>query len=278
MSNLRILGDSVADNSTATVTATSEALSIGNVLNTQPSQVWRSTTTAAQNIDITLSGEKTISGFCLYNHNLSDGATIQLIGSNSADFSSPVSDTTWNYLDPQYGFGEGEYGGETGFGGFSEDVWRYRFFVRWLTTTAYATYWRITITDATNSDGYIQFGRLKLGSYWTPAINMEFGYGVKWVDPSEQTRTRGGALRSENKEKYRKINVKFNYLDASEAVSLHDIMRTIGYQSDILFDALPEEGSTESAVSTVLGRLTDWSPITTGIYGRQISITIQESI
>ena len=273
--NIRICYENRADD--ATLTATSAALAVANLQDMQQQVVWSSTSAAAQTITIPLSVSRSINCVGLMNHNLSSDATIRVQGASDAGFTSVLFDTTYDALDPSFGWGEFPWG-MVGWGGYSSEGWEYQFTVKWITLTV-ARYWRLIITDTTNADGYVQAGRLILGQYWTPHANMQWGYSLDWHDPSEVVRTRGGSWRSDNKTPYRVSSVHVRWLDVVEAAGVLEMERQRGRRGDVLLSAYPNEGTTRERRNTLLGVLRDWSPSTHDFYGyNSVSFSIEESV
>ena len=273
--NVRIVYENRADE--AVLTATSEALAVANLQDMQPQIVWRSTSTANQTITIPLVSSRSINCVALMNHNLSGSATIRVQGASDAGFSTILFDTTYDALDPAFGWGEFPWG-MVGWGGYSEEGWQYQFSVFWITLTI-ARYWRIIISDATNAAGYLQAGRIVLGQYWTPQANMEWGYTLDWTDPSDIKRTRGSSWRSDNKAPYRQVKMSFRWLDVNEAGSVLDMKRLNGRRTDMLVSSYPEEGTTRERRNTLLGVMSQWTPSSHNFVDyNSVSMTIEESI
>ncbi len=273
----RILGTSHLDG--VTLTATSEAgdYTVSNLTSTQPGLIWRSTSAAAQTITGDFGEEKRSTSFCLYAHNISnDGsATVQVTLSNDSGHTDQVYDTTVEATDPLYGWGEGPYGME-GYGGYSSEGWAQPFTVIWFGSTYVARYFRCIITDTSNSDSYIQAGRIKVGQH------VEFpyrnGYDMGWNEQTEIIRTRGGALRSDSRTPYRYANVQTSYLDKIEEGDLLEVFRSVGRRDDVLWSAFGDDATAQARRNTILGRLVDHGSAAIDFVGSEISFSIEEAI
>ena len=277
--NARIVDKNWSDD--ATISAiTSEAGDFvkGNLQNTQPQSVWRSTSAVAQVIDFDLGNEQGVRALVLYNTNLSIAATVKLEGASDSGFTTIVSTTTKTPVTPKYGWGEFPWG-NIGWGGYDEDdINLTNYSIIWITLTS-ARYWRLTITDTTNADGYVEIGRLIIGDYISPAINVEYGYSLNWIDPSEQSRTRGSAIRSTNITPFRRVTFSYQFLDQTEAFRMHELKRDVGKRKDILFSLVPEEDTARERINTLLGRPVEWSSLLYKSVNRhEQEFTIEESI
>ncbi len=137
---MRLLWDSESD--TLTLTASSEApnLPVENVQDSRLSQPWRTDDEVSDQTIIIDAGEgNTINPdmVALAGHNLTDGCTLKIQGNATNVWTAPTVDQTITHRD---------------------DVIVHFF------TGAALRYWRLYIDDDSNPDGYIQLGRLMLGS------------------------------------------------------------------------------------------------------------------
>lgn len=122
-------------------------------------------------------------------------------------------------------------------------------------------YIQITLVDNTNSDGYLQAGRLLVGEYIEPAINVAYDADINIIDESVLNRSRGGVIRSLNKPVYRQIVCNWQYLTDAERTKFINILLSSGKRKDVFLSIYPEEGTIREIESTILGRIIDWSSI-----------------
>lgn len=100
----------------------------------------------------------------------------------------------------------------------------------------------VYIEDAGNAAGYIQAGRFLAGQAWSPGENVEYGFEVGWIDPSQAVRGRQGRRFTEERPRYRVVNMTFGFLTPTEAWGVaFEIQRQIGATGDLFFVADPEE-------------------------------------
>jgi hypothetical protein len=273
----RILGESHLDGVTLTATSTAGDYAVSNLTSTQPGKKWRSTSAVAQTITGDLGEDKRVNGFVLYAHNLSnDGsATVQLTLSNDSGHTDQVYDTSIEATDPLYGWGEGPYGME-GYGGYSDEGWQQQFTTIWIATTKVARYFRVIITDTSNSDSYVEAGRIKLGQFVD--VRYRHGYDMGWSETTEITRTRGGALRSDNRPPYRFANVTTAVLDKINEGDLLEVFRAVGKRDDVVWSAFPNANTAQERRNTLLGRLVDYSSAAIESVGSEITFNLEEGL
>jgi hypothetical protein len=277
VSNARILYRSWADD--ASLTATSEAgnMTVDRLQDPLLGRRWRSTSTADQVITIDLGEDRAVSAICLYSHNLSFDATVRLEAADDAAFTAPlVFDETWDAVLPTHGLGEGALGMD-GLGGYDADGWEIPYVLQWIDRTI-ARYWRVTLSDSTNADGYLQIGRLLLGDYLTTEVNIDWGLESGWRTSRRQRRTRSGALRADSRPSYRVARLSWSWLDEIEGAEMHELQRLRGRSGDLLLSVYPGADDTTETLTTLLGMLTEWSPIRRpNVAQRGMSATFEES-
>lgn len=141
---MRILWDNEYDNSGNTITANSESSVYGleNLDDYQLVKVYRSTGDSAEWVKIDAGAGSTITATCaaICSHNLTDGATIKIQGNDTDAWATPTVDES-----------------------FTHDSGN---MVKTFTSATHR-YWRFSFADGSNPDGYIEIGRLFLGTYLT---------------------------------------------------------------------------------------------------------------
>ena len=188
-----------------------------------------------------------------------------------------VYDSTDDAIAPRYGWGESPWGLDGWYGyPTSEDSKSQT--VKWFDGTE-SQYFKITISDPTNTDGYVEAGRLIVGQQWTPADNFSYGMGFGSVDESDLFRTRGGSLRSNNRPSFKTMSFSFDWLTYADAMSLNDLLKTVLLKRDLVVSAYPD-GVTAAMdyETTMLGRLSGFTPITREAHGYLSSLEIQEAL
>jgi len=236
------------------ITATSQAgnMLAANLQNTNIQTPWASTTTTAQILSGQFDGIKSCSYLCLYAHNFSYAAAVRLQLSLNSDMSSPTYDHTWDAVLPAYGFGTDPFG-LVPFGGYETGL-ETPYSVFWFDAVL-ANYWRITITDTPNPNGYIKVGRLMLGDYWQPEdihTNITYPYSRKDDTTSTVQTSRSGAIFVDKGVQYRRFTFNYSHLSSVDEDNLHAMFRECDLGGNVLFSAYPETGTTEESAHTAL--------------------------
>lgn len=256
-SNVRFISVNHADD--ATLSASPAAVSTLPVTNLQLSprgKISRFTGLATQDIDGTLPSSRLVSGFVLYRHNLTTSATCRLRLYSDVAMTTLIYDTGAFVALPGKALGELDWGidplGASVFTGWGE-----AFTQLWFTPIKIRAF-KITLTDAGNPDGYIDVGRLFLGPFLEPLINIEFGtLQLGWSEGSTQTRTGGGSLRTDSSPAgpYRCLTMSLNGLNEGERSRFVDFQRTTGLRKDFFVSVFPEQGGALERDHAMVGKL-----------------------
>ncbi|ALG67865.1 hypothetical protein [Beggiatoa leptomitoformis] len=210
---------------------------------------------------ITISGALAVarvaSGCCLWNCNFSATVSISLTLKLESDTVLTVSlasnqaiapDTTRNYA--------------------------FNFF----TETAYDEF-IITITDTNNTDSYIDVGRLFIGLALSPQINIEYGYSWGHEDDSEQERTAGNSLQSDNLPTYRTLQFPLNHLRESERATWAASIAYVGKKKQIFVCLFPNTSGKRAVDFAFMGKFTALGKFSGAGYDRyQLQFTIEETV
>jgi hypothetical protein len=88
----------------------------------------------------------------------------------------------------------------------------------WATSQTFQ-YWRLYMVDTAPLGTYLKIGRIFLGPYFAPAINIQNDFSKKYNDPSDILSSDGGQLSSNQKTRYRTTPLKYEGLsDVDEAL------------------------------------------------------------
>lgn len=259
--NLRVVYNNLVDVGTTTVTASSSALSVSNLLTDYKSKVWRSSTCTTSAVKIFLKvilSSATIGAVILPFTNLTTAATIRIYGYTGADPSlggtvdSPtftpggtlVFDTgagvlacpyqsanVWNLgVTPigtnTYGYGGGTYA---------------RAYIP-LGMQGACTSLIIEIND-TNAAKYIEASRLIIGQYWSPKYNTSFGLSAGIKDTSTSSRTVAGDLVSMRGPRFNTMNFDLKYMDTGDRSKLYELLRSGGIAKPLFISLFPENSA-----------------------------------
>jgi len=147
------------DYSTITANTTATGYPVGNVQDYQLEKKWRSIGSSSGWVKLSC-GTTTIgvNYIAIAGHNFSTSATIKIQAGASDSWASPTLDTSLTH--------------STGI------------IMEAVTCASSFKWWRIYIDDTSNSDGYVEIGRLFLGTKLEPALDQELEFILTKVDTS----------------------------------------------------------------------------------------------
>lgn len=220
----------------ATVSASSQVASLpaANVQHFWKSKPWRATGCTSEWLKLNLGSAQSILAVILTGHNLTSGATVHFQANATDVWTSPSVDATvpWSARDLVY-------------------LWNAAQSYQW---------WRITIADASNPDGFVQAGRVYIGPAPSPDRNFT-SYKRTVVDPTVISPSTDGAESFEDKTPYYVFTFEFarvlvdEFENLRKTVGMKDYFWVIADYENVLeadgrhdltayvrFDALPEYG------------------------------------
>lgn len=128
-------------------------------------------------------------------------------------------------------------------------------YIKLLGSTQTHRYWRVEIADTSNSDGYVQIGRLFMSSTWTPSVNYAYGAGLGYQDPTPIDVSLSGAEYFDVRSKFRVFDFELQYILGTEAyANALELQRMSGTSGEVLCVPDSDDVSNSPARSFV-GRL-----------------------
>lgn len=120
---------------------------------------------------------------------------------------------------------------------------------------------RVELSDPLNSAGYVQAGRLFVGSVWQPKLNMIYGAGIGWETDTSVQKARSGAEYFDERAPYRVQRFTLDAMSEDEAFSrAFELQRRAGISREILFIHDPDD-TVHALRRRFLGRLRQLSLI-----------------
>jgi hypothetical protein len=240
--NLRLVAVNLVDAATLSASpALVSTLPVTNLQDSRRAKMARTTSTAQQVITGDLAATGVCSAAALWRHNLSPAGTWRIeLFTAAAQGGTKIYDSGAVLAYTAKCLGDLFWGSDP-LGASVFTGWAFRYSVLWFPPVS-ALSFRLTLTDAANPDGYMQAARLVLGYYLMPAVNVEFGPEISWVDNSKQVRMDGGSLHTEAVEPYRELNVELAWLADVERAQWLEIARVTGKRGDVLVSLYPEAG------------------------------------
>jgi hypothetical protein len=123
-----------------------------------------------------------------------------------------------------------------------------------------AQYYQIEFFDSSNSDGYIELGRIFMGSTYQPVLNMNLGASIGYESATVVDTAMSGAEFFDRRDSFRIAQFTLDHLTYAESILNNDIMKISGTDLEVLYiwdsaDALNLQRR------SFLGRLRALSPI-----------------
>lgn len=218
----------------ATITSSSEAsshLADDNVVDDNPARPWRTDDEQDEWIKFDLGSAQQITCVALFNFNLSSGATVRLQANSSDSFGSPPYDQALTIVT-------------------DADSVVFKRLVFFLDQTY--QWWRITVDDYPNTDGYIQIGRIVGGAYYEMSRNYSEQFGIQIADPSEGREVPGAFSPKRSQEDFRTITLDFEFVEETERDKWEAIFRKIGNRSPVVLALDPTDRPTKDSAYCVL--------------------------
>ena len=239
----------------ATLSASSQATSVNRVKEMRPSRRWSSTGDTAEYILADCGADKPHTHIAVVGHNLTAAGTIRARVADNSAMTSPAYDSgVVDAWDPVSGFGSDGFG--YSLGGYpilSEfaDFRAYKMFD--LAGTKNGRYVRLDFADAANPDTQIRVGWAFAGLGAQPAIGMDYGWGLDWVDPSEQIETEESLL-VRRRRPYRVLRMALSNLAEGEAYNaFDDLKRIVARSRSMLVVPFPAANAAIRYRTTVYG-------------------------
>lgn len=149
--------------------------------------------------------------------------------------------------------------------------------MRVLSADTSARYDLIEIDDTANPDGYVQIGRVFLGTGVVPTINAQYGLHDSLRDLSATDRSDSGALWVTARRTLRTVSFLLPRLTIAEGDECHEMMRVCGTAQEVLY--LPScDNTAHMQRYGFLGTLDEMSPLEYAAYrARSIGFRLTES-
>lgn len=221
---------------------------------------------ASTTLTLDLGQARSVGVLALVAHNLSVTSTIRVLGDDAADFVTPVYDSgnvaIWpagvvpqsllEWADDNFWLGTVS---QEAIAGYNAP------FVLLPASAQTLRYWKISIIDSSNPSGYVQIGRIFIGTAWQPAVNASYGAGLGYEDPSQIETSLSGEEVFDVRRRRRTHRFELGFLSQSEAIdSVLSLQRQQGQTGEVLI--VPDiTDSTNLSKVSFFGRLRSLSPV-----------------
>lgn len=216
------------------------SLPLLNLKNRLLSKVARSTdaTATSTRLRFAIAKDRVVGVLAVANHNLTVDATFRYRIYSDSGYSTMVYDSgTLNvWPDMPYGYYEWE---EEPFWDLSmtdeQRILSAKTLIHIQTNITNATYYQIEFFDTANPDGYVQLGRIFLGTKYQPEANMNLGASIGLETDTLIDKALGGAEFFDRRESFRVARFTLDYLNQSDSIINSDMMRISGIDAEVVF-------------------------------------------
>ncbi|MFQ5443044.1 MAG: hypothetical protein ACE5EK_00365 [Nitrospinales bacterium] len=144
-------------------------------------------------------------------------------------------------------------------------------------------FWKIHFFDANNVDGYLEAGRMFLGSIFKPTRNFQADFKIRpYSDPSSKEDSMGQVTHSDVKQKFTRVDLDFTGIDFSEARDgFAHMQNVVGLTKDFFISLEPDQTVSPWFFTTYYGRLIREIVIETNRNNkrqRDVGISFKESL
>jgi len=230
MSNTRLLYDSDTWDA-ATITSSSEEgdLIDDNAVNDYVGRAWRTTGDSAEWIKFDLGAAATITEVSLAGLNLTSAATVTVEGHTSDSWASPDVQEVIAIAT-------------------NADSVVFQRLTIFLTAGTSKRWWRITLVDAANTDGYIEVGRIKGGAYYELNRNMDDNFKVSKADPSEGEPQPGTLSAFRSRTSFRRAALNFTLIDVTQRRKMEAVFDKVGNNTPLVVSLDPDDYPSEQSM------------------------------
>lgn len=204
-------------------------------------KVVRTTGLSTQTIDVTLSKAAAISACVIYRGNFTADATWRVKVYDTPAMGTLLYDSGDSDLAASKTLDDLDWGVDP-LGASLFDGWGYMFAALWFEQVI-GSFVRVTLSDSSNTDGYMEASRLFVGTYFETIYAPRNGMWMGWRDTSTQQRTEGGTLRTEAGAMFRAMALNGDQMPEADRVALSEMLRQAGLRDDLYVSAFPELGN-----------------------------------
>ena len=165
---------------------------------------------------------QTLGVMALIRHNLTINATVKVQAADVSNFATTTYDSGWLAVYDHIDYG--------------------------MTFTPLAArYWRISISDTGNGDGYIEVGRVFLGWKFKPEINIDFGASIGVQSDTSVMRALGGPDYFDSRPTRRIWRGSWSWLTQTES---YEILMAMQQAQDVEKEVFLMEDDTDTVYRT----------------------------
>lgn len=243
----------------------STTLPLTNIKTRSLSRKARSTNAAnsSTKLRFSLDSACVIGSVAIVNHNIQKDATWRYRVYSDSGYSTLVYDSGTINVWPLMPYGSYEWEDEN-FWDLQLSDEEIALFTKTLTyvpeTIASAQYYQIEFFDSTNTDGYVELGRIFVGAIYQPALNMNLGASIGDETNTVVDVALSGAEFFDRRTSYRVAQFTLDHLTYNESIINGDIIKISGVDAEVVY-IYDDNTALDLHRRAFLGRLRALSPI-----------------
>jgi hypothetical protein len=216
---------------------------------------------------ITLDKSRALNVIALVGHNLTTDARFRIRGNSSNNCTSPDYDSGWKDVWQDLAtstLGTLEWESD-GFWSWKIDPEEAKYYPGMALCvfdyTRTNQYWIVEIDDETNSDGYVEIGRLFVSTSWEVSNNVSYGWNIAYEDNSIIETSLSGAEYFDKRPLNRAVTLSLDWLSETEGLTTAwGVSRILGVTGEVLF-VWDKDDSDNLMRRSFIGRLKQLDPI-----------------
>lgn len=243
----------------------STTLPLTNIKTRSLSRKARSTNAAnsSTKLRFSLDSARVIGSVAIVNHNMQKNATWRYRVYSDSGYSTLLYDSGTINVWPLMPYGSYEWEDEN-FWDLQLSDEEIALFTKTLTyvpdTIASAQYYQIEFFDSTNTDGYVELGRIFVGSIYKPTLNMSLGASIGDETNTVVDVALSGAEFFDRRTSYRVAQFTLDHLTYNESIINGDIIKISGVDAEVVY-IYDDNTALDLHRRAFLGRLRALSPI-----------------
>jgi hypothetical protein len=243
----------------------STTLPLTNIKTRSLSRKARSTNAAnsSTKLRFSLDSARVIGSVAIVNHNMQKDATWRYRVYSDSGYSTLVYDSGTINVWPLMPYGSYEWEDEN-FWDLQLSDEEIALFTKTLTyvpnTIASAQYYQIEFFDSTNTDGYVELGRIFVGAIYQPTLNMNLGASIGDETNTVVDVALSGAEFFDRRTSYRVAQFTLDHLTYNESIINGDIIKISGVDAEVVY-IYDDNTALDLHRRAFLGRLRALSPI-----------------
>lgn len=212
MTRVTFMYDNLWDGAALTASSQNPNFLAINTQHRWHTRTWRSFGgggTLTENIVADMGSAVAVQAFALKNHNFSPSAAVRIQANASNSWGSPSVDVSVP---------------------LATDLLAYF----WGTPQSYQ-WWRLSVVDSAPVTTYLEIGRLFVGPYFSPSINISIGYKRHYSDPSDVLYSDGGQIVTNQKTRFQNLDLQFQYLSDVDIASFDAMFLNRGIGKEFFY-------------------------------------------